>query len=506
MGPLNIALDEYCTSCRNQRSSFCGGEWVEGSPLDILPTHDREPQDIHEALPGIHAPRNYTSGAATPFDNTGRAISNIGLTSSPFLLPYLLHQTHLISAGTDTGISTDTQSETSTQQGDELAPEQWDTSRDESDLVLVPVDEPFHHSSSSSAEITRYNDTGPGLPNGSPPHSASLYELFDSGLQHSSETTVKPTAGALQNTQSHQAGPTVRARRKHVAVEGIASTASTPSSKDSSLQTCAIPMLPGGIAPEIMPLGWSNSPIDSSVQFPADSQFPSPSFRPAPLTWNSDDDYFTTLSQPRINPVDCDSSEPPSPSGAKPIKIPQSSQGIRGTADASRYCEACESSGEQRLACPFYKYEPQRHLSCMSKGFKTIGHLGQHLKQSHKLKPNHCKLCWRSFETADLLTNHTQYCIRTGGVSVDNLPEFPRMRLPAEKKWYWGWKKLFGQAAALPQCPFSHPIQDLKAHLWAQYTDLPQPEYIGTDWAGENTSLDYTNYIEGSSISTSSDW
>ncbi|KAF2968778.1 hypothetical protein GQX73_g4831 [Xylaria multiplex] len=494
-----MELDEYCTSCRNQRSSFCGGEWVGGSLLDILPPDDREPQDIREALPS-HVPRNYTSGAATPFDN--RAISNIGLTSSPLLLPYLLHRTYLISTGTDTGISTDTQSETFAQQGNELAPEQWDVGRDESDPVPVPVNEPFHHSS------TRYNDTRPGLPNSSPPSSASLYELFDSGLQHSSETTTRSSAGAFQNTQSHQAGRTVRAKRKHVAVEDIASNASTPSSENNS-QTCTITMLPGRIAPEMMPLGWSNPLIDTSVQFPefpADSQFPSPSFRPAPLTWVSDDDYdFTTLPQPRINLVDCDPSEHP-PSSAKPIDIPQSSQGIRGTTDASRYCEACESSGKQRLACPFYKYEPQQHPGCMFKGFKTIGHLGQHLKQNHRLKPNHCKLCWRSFETADLLTNHTQYCIRTGGVSVDDLPEFPRMRLPAEKKWYWGWKKLFGQAAALPHCPFVHPIQDLKAHLWAQYTDLPQPEYIGTDWAGESASLYCANYIEGSSVSTSSDW
>ncbi|TGJ82550.1 hypothetical protein E0Z10_g6223 [Xylaria hypoxylon] len=458
IGPLNIELDDNCAYCAQRRSSFCVGEWVRGSSLDILPPHDQEPH--LEALP-THAPRNYTSGAATPFDNTGSVISNIGLTSSPLLLPYLLHQTQGISGGTGTGISTNTESETSAQPSNEPASEQWNVDRGESDLVPVPIHEPVH-CSSSSAEATGYNDTRSGLPNDS-----SHYQLtpqFDSGpgvdysIQYSSETTAS-AAGTLQNTQRQQEEPATRAKRKHVAVE------SAPNSADGSARTCAIPIWPSGMASDIMSSGWSNSLIDVSIQF-------------SPQTWGSDEDYYTTLSRPQLHLVDCDP-----PLSAKSLNTPQSSQGNRTTTSISRNYECCKYSEKQRLACPFYKYEPQLHSGCMFKSFKTIGHMGQHLKQHHKLKRNHCKSCWRNFETTDMLINHTRYCIQTGGVSVDDMPEFPRMRLPVDKKWYWGWKKLFGQAAALPPCPFSHPIEDLQAHLLTQHTNLYQPEYIGRDWA-----------------------
>ncbi|GAW19945.1 hypothetical protein ANO14919_094380 [Xylariales sp. No.14919] len=317
MGPLNPKLDRCCADCGQPRSSFCGREWVRGSCLDIPPPHDQEPH--LEALP-IHAPHNYTSGATTPLDNAGSVISKIRLTKSPLLPPYLLHQTHSTSAGTDTAIRASTQSETSAQQSHELASGQWAADRGRSDLIPVPIHEPLHHPSS-------YNDTSSALPNGSPRYLASLYQLIaqsDSGhsghsgsgvdysIHHSSEITGS-AVGVLQNTRS-QAEPATRAKRKYVAVDDIASDASAPNSADGSAQACAIPTLPGGIPLNIIPSGWPNSLHDVSVPFPADSQIPSPSFRLSPLAWISDDNCdYTTLSQPQLHLIDCDPLELPPP-------------------------------------------------------------------------------------------------------------------------------------------------------------------------------------------------
>ncbi|KAI8633310.1 hypothetical protein F5Y19DRAFT_417414 [Xylariaceae sp. FL1651] len=59
-------------------------------------------------------------------------------------------------------------------------------------------------------------------------------------------------------------------------------------------------------------------------------------------------------------------------------------------------------------------------------------------------------------------------CSPTGGIAVDHLPGFPKRRWPVDKKWYWGWKKLLGEAATPPECPYSHPWEDLRAHFQAQ--------------------------------------
>ncbi|RWA13395.1 hypothetical protein EKO27_g1741 [Xylaria grammica] len=430
----------------------------------------------------------------------------------PIITPAELqnHSTTPGVAGTDTAIRASTQSETSAQQSHELASGQWAADGGRSDLIPVPIHEPLHHSSS-------YNDTSSALPNGSPRYLASLYQLIaqsdsdhsgsgvDYSIHHSSEITGS-SVGVLQNTRN-QAEPATRAKRKYIAVDDIASDASAPNSADGSAQACAIPTLPGGIPSNIIPSGWPNSLHDVSIQFPADSQIPSPSFRLSPPAWISDDDCdYTTLSQPQLHLIDCDPFELPPSSNAKSLNVPQSSRANRITTGAPKKYECCKSSCKQRLACPFYKYEPQLHPNCMFKSFKTIGHMGQHLKQNHKLKPNHCKLCWRSFETTDLLTNHTQYCVQTGGVSVNGMGKFPRMRWPVEKKWYWCWEKLFGKEVMQPECPFSHPIDDLQSHLLAQYNNPLKLEYIAGEWAGEDDgSTNCTNYTERPSLSTSPD-
>ncbi|KAI1144930.1 hypothetical protein F4825DRAFT_475309 [Nemania diffusa] len=174
-----------------------------------------------------------------------------------------------------------------------------------------------------------------------------------------------------------------------------------------------------------------------------------------------------------------------------PNNTPTSSKKGRITKLASKHYKCCKSNGSPRLACLFYKYDHDLHANCALKKFSSIGHLRQHLNKRHKLGPNHCKSCWRTFGTADSLTRH-RYCVPTGGVPVDRLPEFPRMRLPADKKWYWGWKKLFGEAIVPPQCPYYHPpLKNFKAQSRLQSPELSPLEGIVGGWPPGNGSTSY---------------
>ncbi|KAI0817822.1 hypothetical protein GGR55DRAFT_622105 [Xylaria sp. FL0064] len=498
-GPLNTRLDEYCASCGEQRCSFCQEGWVpaqEESLHDISVPRSREPR-LEALLMASHVPRNDNQRAATTIDNTGTAISNIAFTLPP-LLAYPQYQIHVI--GTGTGSGSNTQVEILPQKGSELALEQWNVSSEEVAPVPIPLHEP-NHDSLSPIELAH-------LPGGSSHDPNTLYRLnnkFHPSLIPGDHHLIQPVSGtthsgvgALQNVQHHPVDPKTGLKRKHIAVDNSATGTSTRNSGDQPAQSCDIPLLSGGIDIGLLAsAGWSEFPLDASTQFPVDSQIPNHSLEATPLLWVPTDNT-AILSQP--------------PSlGAKSMNTTQSFPEGRATKAVPRPLECCKSNQSPRFACQFYKYDPHHYIGCVLTSFNSIGHLRQHLNQKHKLGANHCKLCWRTFNTADALANHAQCCkVPTGGMPVDNLPDFPRIRLPAEKKWYWGWKKLFGEATALPPCPFFHPpLEDIQVQFRVQNPDMSH-RIIG----GEDEALSYPRFIEEedekeeeeSSVTTSSDW
>ncbi|KAK6957819.1 hypothetical protein Daesc_000608 [Daldinia eschscholtzii] len=141
---------------------------------------------------------------------------------------------------------------------------------------------------------------------------------------------------------------------------------------------------------------------------------------------------------------------------------------------ACSLCSSATSTDENRpLACLFYKRDPARYASCIKKKFKNISALRQHLDNDHRLGVYHCKNCWESFADQASLDAHTP-CEPTNGSSVDQLPPIPKARGPNpnakfNNKWYWTWKKLFGEKTALPVCPYSHPTRDMAGHLFNQF-------------------------------------
>ncbi|TRX90172.1 hypothetical protein FHL15_008900 [Xylaria flabelliformis] len=478
LGPFNTAIDAGCANCGNRRCDFSSEGWVpvvEKTVHDISPPQNQEPS-CRAALPMAagHVPHGSSSGrAATPSDNARSEMSSLGLTSLSSV-PYPLQHARILSTRDVT--SATTQSETPSQQSDIFPSVPWHVGGRENEFVQVH--QGAIHDLLPSSGATSEDDTRSRLSN----NSSRL--VSDMDIDYSIHPTSGYIVGTLQSIQSHQV--------EHVAVDV---NASAPNAEGQSVQGCVMPVFPGEITSDASLSAWSTSLNDVSTQIPAnlESQIHS-------IGWGFGDDYTLPL-QPQLPLTDFQSLETP-PSSIKSLHILKPPKtGSVTTKGASKNYECCDPGGIQRLACLFYKYDPRLHMGCMSKSFTNIGHLRQHLDKSHKLGPNHCTSCWKVFDTAEQLTNHTTttQCIPIGGLPVDDLPSFPKIRLPPDKKWYWGWKKLFGEAAAPPQCPFFHPLEDLEAQLRTGRPKSSLPEE-------ENGRSSYMNRTEEASLSISLGW
>ncbi|KAI1734507.1 hypothetical protein F4680DRAFT_470889 [Xylaria scruposa] len=404
-------------------------------------------------------------------------MSELGLTGLSSV-PYPLQQACIL--GTRKITNASTQSETPSQQTDKFPSVQWHVGGCENELVQVHIQGAIHDPL-PSAGATSDDDTRSRLSNGSP----QLVSNMD--IDYSIHPATGYPVGTLQNIQSHQV--------EHVAV---AIDASAPNAEGQSLQGCVMPMFPVGITSNAVLPARPTSLEDVLMQIPTDLE--SQIHSTGSLSWGFGDDYSLPL-QPQLPLTNSRPPEPPQSSikSLDILKLPKT--GPVTTKGASKHYECCGSGGSQRLACLFYKYDPRLHMGCISKSFTSIGHLRQHLDKSHKLGPNHCRSCWKVFDTAEKLTSHTStsQCIPIGGLPVDDLPSFPKIRLPLDKKWYWGWKKLFGEAAVPPQCPFSHPWEDLKAQI---LTERPSSSHSEE----ENGRSSCANHTEKASLSIPLDW
>ncbi|KAI0387023.1 hypothetical protein F5Y04DRAFT_288801 [Hypomontagnella monticulosa] len=139
-----------------------------------------------------------------------------------------------------------------------------------------------------------------------------------------------------------------------------------------------------------------------------------------------------------------------------------------------RACEPCRLKIKRdenvSLACPFYKHNPGYHRNCMPKKFNSISALGQHLDKEHAARQP------------------------TDG--IEKLATISKSRGGPNTKWFWIWRKLFGEQAAQPKCPYPHPIQDMTNYILTQSLkdfhtreaklDVSEIEEVVSQWIASN--------------------
>ncbi|KAI0893430.1 hypothetical protein F4806DRAFT_475714 [Annulohypoxylon nitens] len=121
-------------------------------------------------------------------------------------------------------------------------------------------------------------------------------------------------------------------------------------------------------------------------------------------------------------------------------------------------CQVCSSMSDhdsKSLACHFFKLDPKKYFTCNGKRFMSINHARQHIKKDH------CKYCWGLNSDEDPKTHEECQRIMNGVTSNDLPPISKAQGIDPTMKWYWTWRDLFGEEAFSPQCPYSHPVQDV---------------------------------------------
>ncbi|KIW09128.1 hypothetical protein, variant 1 [Verruconis gallopava] len=92
-----------------------------------------------------------------------------------------------------------------------------------------------------------------------------------------------------------------------------------------------------------------------------------------------------------------------------------------------------------KLACPFYKRNPQRYQNCRpcrGPGWDTAHRVKEHIYRKHAL-PIHCRRCNAIFDTETSLTVHSKQeisCLPTVGIELEGFDKNQEKMLKAKKK------------------------------------------------------------------------
>ncbi len=118
--------------------------------------------------------------------------------------------------------------------------------------------------------------------------------------------------------------------------------------------------------------------------------------------------------------------------------------------------------GGRLLACPFFKFNPIRHMECMLRNrLKDLPFVVQHVLRSHELQPIHCLVCGEAFRSHDECDSHTKTgsCERRAfeypGLTQDQQAELrkPRRHLNEEQRWFAVWDIAF-PGSPQPDSPY----------------------------------------------------
>ncbi|KAI2627345.1 hypothetical protein GGS26DRAFT_592372 [Hypomontagnella submonticulosa] len=200
------------------------------------------------------------------------------------------------------------------------------------------------------------------------------------------------------------------------------------------------------------PTLWLNPPSDASPESHLPSLSYNESFSPFPIQFSGASHQLPDM---ELSATDQNGAAPLPGPGPQHLtggncwqasKKRKFSQEDGEVVHGDRACEACRlkmgRDESMSLACLFYKRDPGHHQNCMQKKFNNISALGQHLSKEHAVR-----------EPTD---------------GTEKLATISKSRSGPNTKWFWTWRKLFGEREAPPKCPYTHPIQDMTNYILTQ--------------------------------------
>ncbi|EGU74124.1 hypothetical protein FOPG_16203 [Fusarium oxysporum f. sp. conglutinans race 2 54008] len=132
----------------------------------------------------------------------------------------------------------------------------------------------------------------------------------------------------------------------------------------------------------------------------------------------------------------------------------------------------------KKLACLFFKLDPQKYQCCAGYNLTKWDHVLQHLKRIHLIQGEHCPNCRKEFEgqfaeaekNAHILQDacEKKTPLETGLLLEEEYNDLTGLHGSHEEKWYKAWKKLFGEHPA----SYSPFIETLESMLEVQYSTL----------------------------------
>ncbi|RMJ07639.1 hypothetical protein CDV36_012740 [Fusarium kuroshium] len=125
------------------------------------------------------------------------------------------------------------------------------------------------------------------------------------------------------------------------------------------------------------------------------------------------------------------------------------------------------SETEEFWACPYYKFDPERHTDCVDRlKISKQHHVNQHLDRFHTMKVDYlCSTCGIKFSSWKLWEDHIDgaqnynRCPEPYELFPDELEEFKKesraktIHMSEEKKWFYRWDFLF-RGHPHPSSPF----------------------------------------------------
>ncbi|KAI8951947.1 hypothetical protein F4801DRAFT_260382 [Xylaria longipes] len=174
----------------------------------------------------------------------------------------------------------------------------------------------------------------------------------------------------------------------------------------------------------------------------------------------------------------------------------------------------CDTPGSTpRLACPFFKCRPNKHVRCGFSSFEKISHVAQHLERQHyeSVKCD-CPICGVNFHTISSRSAHLreQRCSRRNprlcAVTTERLEEIKsvstRRSRTQSDKWVDIYKIIVGDSTPTPLPWSTDPLEYLLLHFISFANLEAQSQTLSNYLADEQEPLESSSTLHPSLLSS----